>query len=165
MSHTELRIRPYQPGDARALTDLFYDTIHSVGLLHYTPEQVAAWAPLPKEYERWAQRLSQWPAWVALLDEVRVGFITLTDSGHIDLAYTHHAYQRQGIATALYEHLLRAVAEQPLNTLTVDASRFARPFFENRGFAVIRENRTVRRGQRLQSWRMALTLLEGCSGS
>ncbi|WP_051252700.1 GNAT family N-acetyltransferase [Ferrimonas kyonanensis] len=165
MTDIDLYIRPYRPSDARALTDLFYDTIHSIGPLHYTAEQVAAWAPLPKEYERWAVRLSQCPPYVALLDDIVVGFITLSDSGHIDLAYTHQSYQRRGIASALYEHLLVKAAKQSLQTLTVDASCFARPFFEKRGFEVVRENQTIRRGQRLQSWRMALTLLEGCAGS
>lgn len=147
-------VRPYRAEDARALTDIFYDTIHHVGIEHYTRAQVNAWAPLPKEYQRWQQRLAQWPPMVAELDGQVVGFITLTPSGHIEWTYTHRNYQRQGIASRLYRHLEQQAHQLGLSRLTVDASRFARPFFETKGFVVIRENQTLRRGEKLQNWRM-----------
>ncbi len=46
-------VRDYRPADARALTDIFYDTVHAVGVEHYTREQVLAWAPLPRDYDAW----------------------------------------------------------------------------------------------------------------
>ncbi|WP_051216384.1 GNAT family N-acetyltransferase [Ferrimonas futtsuensis] len=151
---TKLVVRPYRTEDARALTDIFYDTVHRIGLVHYTQAQVNAWAPQPKEYERWQQRLAQWPPIVAEFDGRVVGFITLTPSGHIEWTYTHADLQRQGIASRLYRHLEQEARQQRMGRLTVDASRFARPFFEAKGFAVVRENQTVRQGEKLQNWRM-----------
>ncbi|TKB48539.1 GNAT family N-acetyltransferase [Ferrimonas sediminicola] len=157
---THLHIRPYREQDARALTDIFYDTIHHTGLAHYTHAQVNAWAPLPKEYHRWQQRLALWPPIVAELDGRAVGFITLTPSGHIEWTYTHRNYQRRGIASRLYRRLEEQARQLGITSLTVDASRFARPFFEKQGFAVVRENRTIRAGEKLQNWHMAKPLFE-----
>lgn len=149
-----LIVRPYRGEDARALTDIFYDTIHHVGLLHYSQAEVNAWAPLPKEYERWKLRLAQWPPLVAELDGTVVSFITLTSSGHIEWTYTHRDYQRLGIASRLYRQLEQEARRQGMGQLTVDASRFACPFFEKMGFAVAHENETIRAGEKLQNWRM-----------
>ncbi|WP_417345871.1 GNAT family N-acetyltransferase [Ferrimonas sp.] len=91
---------------------------------------------------------------MAELDGTVVGFITLTSSGHIEWTYIHRNHQRRGIASRLYLHLEQQARQQELRRLTVDASRFARPFFEAKGFVVVRENQSVRQGEKLQNWRM-----------
>lgn len=41
---TKLILRVYKPADCKALTELFYETVHSVNTKDYTKEQVDAWA-------------------------------------------------------------------------------------------------------------------------
>ena len=41
---TKLILRVYKPADCKALTELFYETVHSVNTKDYTNEQVDAWA-------------------------------------------------------------------------------------------------------------------------
>ena len=147
-------IRNYSSDDADALTDIFYDTIHTVAIEKYTQEQVNAWAPMPVNYDYWRQRLKQLPPYVAEIDGVVVGFITLTPSGHIEWTYTHKDYQRRGIASALYEYLEERAEAQKLSRLTVNASKFARPFFEKQGFQVVCRNNTERDGHILLNWTM-----------
>lgn len=147
-------IRNYSSDDANALTDIFYDTIHQVAIEKYTQEQVNAWAPKPVNYEYWRQRLEQLPPYVAEIDGLVVGFITLTPTGHIEWTYTHKNYQRRGIASALYDHLESQAQKQGLSRLSVNASKFARPFFDKKGFSVVCQNDTEKDGQVLLNWTM-----------
>jgi putative acetyltransferase len=155
---THVTIRSYRPGDARALTDIFYTTIHTVGLEQYTEAEVHAWAPLPIDYASWQARFDALPPFVAEVGGTIVGYITLTNSGHIEWTYTHKDYQRRGIASALYRYLEAEARHRDLSKLTVDASHFARPFFEKHGFHAIRKNRVERQGQRLVNWTMEKNL-------
>lgn len=149
-----MEIRDYQADDAQALTDIFYETIHTVGLEHYTQAQVNAWAPLPVNYEHWRGRLAELPPYVAVIGEQIVGFITLTPVGHIEWTYTHRGYQRRGVGSVLYQFLEARAIDLGLNRLTVCASHFARPFFAKQGFAVLHQNNTERDGQILLNWTM-----------
>ncbi len=151
-------IRHYQSTDARALTDIFYDSIHSVALAYYSQAQVQQWAPLPKDYERWQQRLDAKPPFVAELDGKPVGFITLEDDGHIHWTYTHKDYQRRGIASALYAHLEAQARARGICRLHVEASYLARPFFAKQGFEAVRRNDTERGGEILTNWTMEKVL-------
>ena len=38
-----MRLREYKPADCAEMARLFYDTVHTVNLRDYTPEQVNAW--------------------------------------------------------------------------------------------------------------------------
>lgn len=149
-----LIIRDYQPADAVALTDIFYQTIHEVAISHYTEAQVNAWAPLPIDYAHWRERLDGRPPFVAEIDGRIVGFITLTETGYIDWTFTHKDFQGQGIASALYCHLEHAAQALRLPLLTVSASLLAKPFFEKQGFVVLSENRVERRGELLTNFSM-----------
>lgn len=70
-------LRPYRMSEAAALTDIFYDAVHAAGAEHDSREQVSAWAPLPKAYERWQERFAAKPPLVALVDGAAAGFVAL----------------------------------------------------------------------------------------
>ena len=151
---TTISIRKYEPGDAAAVTDIFYDSIHQVAVEYYSKEQLLAWAPLPKDYTGWEKRLVAKPPYVAERNQQIVGFTTLEADGHIDWTYTHQDFQRQGIAGMLYDYLLEQARLMGIQSLYVEASYFAKPFFAKRGFEVVRENATERNGQVLINWSM-----------
>lgn len=154
----KINIRPYQARDADVLTELFYNTIHAVGIEHYTKAQVDAWAPLPIDYSKWHQRFEACPPWVAVIDDNIAGFITLADDGYIDLAYTDSRYQRRGVATALYKHIEALAIAQEIKKLTVNASYFAKPLFVKHGFVVLTKNDNIRNGEVLVNFTMAKAL-------
>lgn len=154
----KLSIRPYVPEDAGSLTDIFYDSIHAIGSESYSAAQRQAWAPQPKDYGYWQQRLNQKPPFVAEVEGQIVGFMTLEANGHIDWTYTHKDFQRRGIASALYAYLESAARTQRIESLWVEASLLAKPFFAKRGFHVVRQNDTKRLGEILINYTMEKSL-------
>ncbi len=152
----DLTIRDYQSDDAREIADLFHDAIHAIGPEYYSPEQLEAWAPTPPDYDRWKRRLDMKQLYVATMGQKIVGFIELDPDGYIDWMFTHKDYQRQGIAGQLYDHLRTMAVQKGIQRLYVEASKLAKPFFEARGFHVVKENCIERLGQHLTNYSMAL---------
>ncbi|WDE11461.1 GNAT family N-acetyltransferase [Thalassomonas haliotis] len=154
-----INIRNFHSGDARALTDIFYTSIHQVARQYYSQAEINQWAPLPIDYPLWQTKFQQMLPYVAELANQLVGFMTLTDDGLIGLAYSHPGHQKKGIATALYRHLETQSRRLGLKTLTVNASYLAKPFFAKQGFVVSRKNEISRNGEILINWSMEKHLL------
>ncbi len=75
-----------------------------------------------------------------------VGFGELEVDGHIDCFYCHSKYQRKGIGLKLLNYLENTAKLQGIKRLYTEASITAKPFFQNQGFSVIREQQVERRG-------------------
>ena len=88
---------------------------------------------------------------VALDGETIVGFGDMDQTGYLDRLYVHQDYQGQGIASALCEQLETAVQGKAIVT---HASITARPFFEKRGYHVVREQQVERQGVLLTNYVM-----------
>lgn len=71
--------------------------------------------------------------------------------GYLDRLYVHKDYQGIGIATALCEELEASVESA---TVTTHASITARPFFEDRGYVVKKEQQVERQGILLTNYVM-----------
>ena len=144
-------IRPYRAADCPALAELFYDTVHTVCARDYTPDQLDTWAPGPADPAAWDASLLAHRTLVAVEGETPVGFADMDESGYLDRLYIHRDFQRRGIAAALCDALEAASAAK---TFTTHASLTARPFFEHRGWRVIREQVVFRRGVALSNFVM-----------
>lgn len=140
---SRLTLRAYASDDLEEVLKLFYDTVHSVNLKDYTPAQADAWAGPEPDREAWNASLIRNRALVALLDGKIVGFADMDATGYLDRLYVHRDFQRRGIATALCD-ALEARAGQ--STFTTHASITARPFFESRGYRLVRAQ-SVRRAR------------------
>src|SRR5437762_1878036 len=102
MSDTTMHIRRYQPTDARAMVDIFYNTIHKINIQDYTIEQVNAWAPESfLKLDGWTSKWSKLLPFVAVQDNQIVGFAEFEDNGHIDCFYVHHEFQGCGVGSEL----------------------------------------------------------------
>ena len=145
-----MRIRLYRPSDCGAMAALFYDTVHKVNAADYTPAQLDAWASGQVDLAAWDRSFREHYSLVAEENGVLLGFGDITLKGYLDRLYVQSGHQRQGVATALCDRLEQAVK----GAITTHASITARPFFEKRGYAVVRRQQVERRGVLLTNFVM-----------
>lgn len=137
-----MMIREYKPSDCKELTELFYNTVHTVNAKDYTKEQRNAWATGDVDLEKWNQSLSEHYSLIAVENDRIVGFGDIDKTGYLDRLYVHKDWQRKGIATAICDKLEQAIQ----GAIVTHASITARPFFEKRGYRVITEQQVERQG-------------------
>jgi putative acetyltransferase len=143
----EARIRGYEAGDACAIARLFYETVRSVNRADYSEEQVEAWAPVVPDKQAWHARMSKPDrrTLVAEEDGEVVGFAELEDDGHLDMLYVRRDAVGRGLGRRLYEAIEGEARGSGVGRIFTEASITARPFFEQHGFRVVREQRVTRR--------------------
>lgn len=154
----QVELSPYRAGEAAALARLFYGTVHAVCLGDYTQEQVDAWADGGVDVAAWDRSFLQHCTLVARIGGEIAGFADL-DGDYLDRLYVHKEYQRRSVATALARALEQAAAEQGVKRLTTQASITARPFFEKRGWQVVKEQQVERKGVLLTNFVMEKEVL------
>ena len=145
-----MKIRKYQQSDCKVLTELFYNTVHMVNAKDYTEEQLNAWATGQVDLEKWDQSLQEHYSLVAVENGIIVGFGDVDETGYLDRLFVHADYQGKGIATAICDQLEQAVA----GTLTTYASITAKPFFEKRGYKILKKQEVERQGVLLTNFVM-----------
>lgn len=138
----KVKIRTYQQSDCKEMTELFYNTVHTINAGDYSKEQLYVWAPRQADLEKWHQSFQRNYSIVAKEDGIIVGFGDIDKTGYLDRLYVHKDYQRKGIATAICNRLeLKAKGK-----IITHASITAKPFFEKRGYQVIKEQQVQRQG-------------------
>lgn len=146
-----MKIRAYQSADCKELTGLFYHTVHTINARDYTKEQLDVWATGQVDLERWDQSLRAHFSLVAVEGETIVGFGDLDAAeGYLDRLFVHADYQGKGIAAALCSQLESASH----GTIRTHASITAKPFFEKRGYRVVRKQQVERQGVFLTNYVM-----------
>ncbi|MFD1336871.1 GNAT family N-acetyltransferase [Oceanobacillus iheyensis] len=135
-------IRKYESSDTAELVDLFYETVHGINKQDYTKEQLHAWAKFSNKQQKqdsWYHSLNQNITYVALIDNVIVGFIDLEKNGYLNRLFVHKDYQRQGIAKRLYNSIENDAKQYNIEKLYTNASITAKPFFNRCGFSIIQK--------------------------
>lgn len=155
-----LLIRPYLESDLVPTVQVFMDSVHQIACRYYTPEQLAAWAPMPPDLGLWEARFAALETWVAEREQRIAGLIAFESSGYISLLYTSPRDDRRGVASALYRHAEATLAGQGVLSVYTEASLAARPFFERFGFHVTEEQFVQRRGVTLRRFAMRKSLGE-----
>jgi putative acetyltransferase len=140
----------YRQSDCKILAELFYHTVHTVNAGDYTEEQLNVWATGEVDLEKWNQSLQEHFSVVAVDHSTIVGFGDIDKTGYLDHLYVHADHQRKGIATAVCNQLEQAVQ----GNIVTHASITARPFFEKRGYRVIKEQSVERQGIFLTNYLM-----------
>lgn len=135
-------IRKYQASDCKELADLFYNTVHTVNRKNYTKEQLDIWATGQVDLKKWNQSFQEHNSIVAVDNGLIVGFGDIDETGYLDRLYVHADYQGKGIATAICNQLEQTVQ----GDITTHASITAKPFFEKRGYRVVKEQQVERQG-------------------
>ena len=150
MEEIEVDIRKYRQSDCKELTELFYNTVHTVNAKDYTKEQLDVWATGQVDLEKWNLSLQEHYSIVAVENGIIVGFGDIDKTGYLDHLFVHADYQRKGIATAICDQLEQFIKKN----ITTHASITARPFFEKRGYNVKKEQQVERMGGFLTNYVM-----------
>ncbi len=151
-------VRDYEPGDAGPICRLFYETVRTVNLGDYSPEQVRAWAPDLPDPAAWHGRMSGRHTLVAEESGEVVGFAELEADGHLDMLYCRADAVGRGVGSLLYAAVERRARGLGLGRISTEASITARPFFVRHGFAVLRRNTVWRQGTALTNFSMQKAL-------
>lgn len=149
-----MKIRRYERGDLEKIIRLFRDTVHKVNIKDYTQKQVDVWAPDSIDLYEWDKTLFEHHTFVVVKDDVVIGFGDIDVSGYLDRLYVHHDYLWQGVATLICDNL-ESMVDSDLTIIT-HASVTAKPFFEKRGYRVVKEQLVEREGIFLKNYIMEL---------
>lgn len=139
-------IREFQPSDTEAIRTLFYNTIRDVNSRDYSAKQIEVWSSSAMNDQFWQQRLQSSLVYVAELENQIVGFASLKRNGYLDLFYCHSQFQGKGIGSKLLNQLEQVARSLHIERLFTEASITAKPFFERRGFDVVRSQQVELRG-------------------
>ncbi len=141
-----ISIRPYRPSDTAELIELFREAVHAINIKHYSPEQVAVWAPNDIDEKKWEKNLSQNITFIAKIDDTIVGFADLTHEGVLKHLYIHKEYQGRFIALHLLKTIEQVVRDLGLSKITTECSITAKLPAERMGFKVVKEQTVNRKG-------------------
>lgn len=146
--NNKIQVRRYQDGDAKFLSQIYYNTIHTVNAIDYTKEQLDAWAPWSsvQDYRGWQEKLEKIKPFVALINDKIVGFAEFEPNGHIDCFYVHHEFQGSGIGSALIYETEKEAVDKSIYRVYAEVSITAKPFFEAKGFHVVKQQADTIRG-------------------
>ncbi|MCG8529639.1 MAG: GNAT family N-acetyltransferase [Desulfovibrionales bacterium] len=154
-----MEIHIFQDEQAMEVANVFHAAVHAIDPSIYSEEEKEAWAPTPPNYYEWGERLKGTMVFTAIVDDTVAGFIALEPNGHIDFMYTHPQYQNMGVAAYMYEYVLDVAQNLHIARLTVDASKIAKTFFEERGFELQEEKLIERNGLSILHYAMEKRLL------
>lgn len=125
--------------------------ISRINAKNYTKEQLNVWATGKIDIDVWNQSFLNHYTLVAIEKNMIVGFGDIDNTGYLDRLYVHKDYQGLGIATALCDRLEKQFT---VEKITVHASITAKPFFEKRGYKVIKEQEVIRQNVSLINYLM-----------
>ena len=149
-----MKTRPYQSADLPGIIETYTASIRVLAAAFYSPEQIAAWAPVPSDPDRWRERLAQLQTIVAEMNGAVAGFASYTKDGYLDFLFTHPTFARRGVASELYQCVESALLVAGIPRITAHVSLAARKFFERHGFQVDIEEEVECRGVYLRRFGM-----------
>ncbi|HVY39963.1 MAG TPA: GNAT family acetyltransferase [Polyangia bacterium] len=155
---TNATVREFRDGDEPALYAVFHASIHGLAARHYTPEQLAAWAPEQPESERWTEKMRARRPFVVEEGGRILGYADVQSSGLIDHFFVSAADARRGVGRLLMERIHARATELQVDRLYADVSLTAEPFFQRFGFRVVERKLAEVRGARLPNARMVKDL-------
>ena len=140
--------------DLPGVMETYTASIRSLAASSYSPEQIAAWAPVPPNAARWQERLAQLHTIVTVSGDIIAGFVSYTYKGYLDFLFTHPAFACRGVANHLYQRVESELLAIGAPTVTAHVSLEARPFFDRHGFRLDAEECVECRGAYLRRFTM-----------
>ena len=154
-----LTLRRMRPGEEARLYEVLRSAVLRGTARHYDEAQRRAWAP-DRPFEGWGERLAGSECFVCQVDDRIVGFMSVTATGHLDLAYVLPEMHGSGIGGRLLRRVEEEMRLTGVERMTTGASLVAQPFFERHGWIAEREETVHRNGQGLRRVRMRKALVD-----
>ena len=134
---TNLGIRRLAAQDIPEMRKLFRATVLTVNSKDYTKEEVEDWASCGDSVEHWKELL------IGALDGQGgiVGFSSMNAEGYLHSMFVHKDWQGKGVATLLLSEVEKMARRYEVHKINVEVSITARPFFEKRGYKVVKEQK------------------------
>jgi len=101
------------------------------------------WATGKLDSDRWNKSLLENYSIVAIEGKQIVGFGDIDKTNYLDRLYVHKDFQGRGIATTICDELEKQANGE---IISVHASITAKPFFEKRGYKVLKEQKVQLEG-------------------
>lgn len=153
-----MNIRNFKDQDIESVLNLFYDTVHSVNSKDYNNEQLKAWAPKELDRLKWIESLNRNYSIVAEENTKIIGFGDIDSTGYLDRLYVHKNHQGKKVASNLINALENYIFKKGVKSIITDVSITAKPFFEKKGYEVIKEQQVELRGQLFTNFKMCKNL-------
>jgi putative acetyltransferase len=150
--------RQASPEDIPQIARLFYDTVTTINSRDYHAEQIQVWVARAQDWERWAARMNEQYFLVALHGEMITGICSLAQDGYLDMLYVHRDFQGQGVAGKLLTEIEKEAGRLAIREIYAEVSITARPFFEKRGYVVIKEQQRLLQNMTFINYRMTKLL-------
>lgn len=141
-----MKIHKYKESDLQEIITLFYETIHSVNTKDYTEKQRNTWAPKTPNLSRWIPSLEEHITYVVKIDAKIIGFGDIDKNGYLDRLFTHKDFQGRGVASLIVSTLENDALSLGLKEITTEASITAKPFFESKGYIVVKKQEKEHNG-------------------
>ncbi len=151
----QYKIRGMRLGEFNTVAKLIYDSVHTLCVREYTPEELDAWVPPDMSMPSFRASLSRCYAIVAL-DEKKeiVGFMSTERDGYVNRLYTRPDYANCGVATALLNSTEAWAVKHSVKELYLEASKSAERFYEKRGFVKVGDITSIKNGLKFTSAKM-----------
>ena len=143
----EFAIRRLTAQDIPGAMELAWDTFMRFEAPDYGPEGMEAFRRTVIENEEFLEkcRSGENRMWGAFDGELLIGLNGMRGESHICLVFTHHAYHRKGIATALFHRVLADIRKEnpDLKRITLNSSPYGLPFYLHMGLYPTDQEKTI----------------------
>ena len=143
----EYEIRRLTAEEVPAAMELAWDTFLRFEAPDYGPKGVESFRRTVIENEEFLDkcRSGENRMWGAFDGDQLIGLFGMRGESHICLVFTHHAYHRKGVATALFHRVIEDLRkENPgLKQITLNSSPYGLPFYLHMGLYPTDMERTI----------------------
>lgn len=135
----QYRLLPLEEKDIPEMQELFRSTVLHVNIRDYTKEEVEDWASCGDSVEHLKELLSH-NHFIGAFDNANrmVGFSSMNKDGYLHSMFVHKDWQGKGVATQLLSEVERIAKQLGVVEITSEVSLTARPFFEKKGYEIVK---------------------------
>lgn len=151
----DIILRKAELNNLKEIQSLFKETILYTCQKDYTVNQRNTWASSINNIDKWKLAIQNEYFIIALQNEKIIGFGSLKNGNYLNLLYVHPNYLKVGIASNIYEELKKESLRLKYKKLEADVSITALPFFEKKGFKVLKKNYNIIDGLEIINYKMS----------
>lgn len=135
-----MKIIDFQKKYFSQVIDVFTNSIKNTCIKDYNEEQILAWVDIDSLLIE--TRLENQKTWLAIDNDNVVGFISINNTGYLDLLFVLPRYQGNHIATSLLWEVEQYCQHRGINNILTESSLTAKSFFEKNGF-ILKQTQNV----------------------